>query len=70
MRSIGRSVVMGQVKGKSCEVKGCKEAAIPDRIICYGHAYPAELKKSGRRQAIEAQKKAKAERLAAEDKTG
>lgn len=49
-----------------CEVKGCKAAAIPDRIICYGHAYPAELKKSGRRQAIEAQKKAKAKRLAAE----
>jgi hypothetical protein len=52
---------------KACEVKGCKAAAIPDRIICYGHAYPAELKKSGRRQAIEAQKKAKAERLAAEE---
>ncbi|KKN88801.1 hypothetical protein LCGC14_0244080 [marine sediment metagenome] len=54
---------------KTCEVKGCKAEAIPNRIICYGHAYPAELKKSGRRQAIEAQKKAKAMRLAAEEET-
>ncbi len=42
-----------------CEVRGCREAAIKGRIICDAHAYPAEQKKSGRRMAIEAQKKAK-----------
>lgn len=52
---------------KACEVPQCKAAAIPGRIICEGHAYPAELKRSGRRQAIEAQKKAKALRQDAED---
>jgi hypothetical protein len=53
---------------KACEAKGCKAAAIPGRIICEGHAYPAEIKVSGRRQAIEAQKKAKALAKAAEEK--
>ena len=52
---------------KVCEAKGCKVEAIPGRIICDGHAYPAEHKVSGRRQAIEAQKKAKALAKAAEE---
>jgi len=57
---------------ETCEVRGCKAEAIHHRILCDGHAYPAEQKVSGRRKAIEAQKKAKAEKLAAEEegKTG
>ena len=36
-----------------CEVSGCIEDSIKDRILCLFHAYPAERKKSGRRLAIE-----------------
>ena len=52
---------------RACQVKGCEAAAIPGRILCDPHAYPAEQKVSGRRKAIMAQKKAKAERQAAEE---
>lgn len=51
----------------SCEVKGCQNSPIPGRIICDPHAYPAEQKKTSRRRAIESQKKAKAERVSAEE---
>jgi hypothetical protein len=54
-------------ESKTCEVKGCREPAIKDRIICDPHAYPAEQNKSSRRRAIEAQKKAKALQQAAEE---
>jgi hypothetical protein len=54
-----------------CNVKGCQEEAIPGRIICDPHAYPAEQKKSARRRAIEAQKaKALAKSAEEEGKTG
>jgi hypothetical protein len=53
---------------KVCEVRGCRELAIKGRILCDPHAYPAEQKKSGRRKAIEAQKKAKSGRELAESK--
>ena len=56
--------------GKTCDVKGCKAEAIPGRILCDGHAYPAEQKVSGRRKAIMAQKKAKALAKAADEEIG
>ncbi len=50
-------------KYPSCGVKGCEEPALNGRLLCNSHAYPAEQLKSGRRQAIEAQKAKKAKVL-------
>lgn len=56
----------GVTKGK-CEVSGCIEDSIKDRLLCVFHAYPAERKKSGRRLAIEWTKKKKALQEALKD---
>jgi len=42
-----------------CDVGYCNEKALKDRKLCNAHAYPAEHKKTNRRQIIEAQKKRK-----------
>lgn len=47
---------------EKCQVKGCGQPALKGRLLCDGHAYPAEQQKSGRRQAIEAQRAKKAKR--------